>query len=267
MAGPATSRCLLPCPPRSRPRRALPTPAWPVWSLRGQARPRPAPDPAAGSATDLPVTNATWAASAASRPPGPSIEPSTARQPDGPLPVLVVRVARPPRPGPQRHRLSMGGDGRVRTDEGRHQTAGHRTDGHRTAGHRTAGQQPSDRRTSGRPPSGDRTPDGWTAGSRTPRPDGWTPPAGHRRPTPWRACWQGRPRRPRPTPSIPAGRSSGQTPSGRATTRTAPQQGRRGHPCRHGRVWPPPRRQLPAVRRRPAGASAHCCPPTITGRE
>src|SRR5215207_7855088 len=103
----------------------------------------------------------------------------------------------------------MGGDGRVRTDEGRHRTAGHRTAGHRTAGHRTAGhrtdghrtagQQPADRRTLWTTTPGDRTPDGWTAGSRTPRPDGWTPPAGHWRPTPWRVCWQCRPRRRRPT--------------------------------------------------------------------
>jgi hypothetical protein len=122
------------------------------------------------------------------------VEPSTARQPQGPPPVPMVRVARPPRPGPHRHRLSE--RRRTRPDRrGRHQTAGHRTEGHRTAGHRTAGQQPSDRRTLWTTTSGDRTPDGWAAGSRTPRPDGWTPPAGHRRPTPWPACWQGRPRR------------------------------------------------------------------------
>jgi hypothetical protein len=48
-AGTATSRCsLLPCPQRSRPRGALRSPAWPAWSLSGQARPpRPAPNPAA----------------------------------------------------------------------------------------------------------------------------------------------------------------------------------------------------------------------------
>jgi hypothetical protein len=84
-AGAATLCCSLhPCPPRRRPRRALRTPAWPAWSLSGQARPpRPAPTRRAGSATDLPPTNATSAASPASRPPRPSIEPSTARQPQG----------------------------------------------------------------------------------------------------------------------------------------------------------------------------------------
>jgi hypothetical protein len=73
-AAAATSRCSLhPGPPRSRPRRALRTPAWPAWSLGGQARPpRPAPNPAARVATDLPPTNATSAASPASRPPRPS---------------------------------------------------------------------------------------------------------------------------------------------------------------------------------------------------
>jgi hypothetical protein len=69
-AGAATSRCsLLPCPPRSRPRRALRTPAWPAWALSGHARPlRPAPTRQPGSATDLPLTNATSAASPTSPP-------------------------------------------------------------------------------------------------------------------------------------------------------------------------------------------------------
>jgi hypothetical protein len=49
------ARRLLPCPPRSSPRRRGPPPT---------RRP--------GSATDLPLTNATAAASPASRPPGPS---------------------------------------------------------------------------------------------------------------------------------------------------------------------------------------------------
>jgi hypothetical protein len=185
---------------RAAARDGLRAPAWPAWSLRGQARPpRPAPNPAAGSATDPPDQRDLGSVARVSAS-ATVVEPSTARQLQGPPPVPVVRVARPPRPGPQRHRLSMGGDGRVRTDEGGHRTAGHRTAGHRTAGHRTAGQQPSERRTLWTTTPGDRTPDGWTAGSRTPNPDGWTPPAGHRRPTPWRACWPGRPRRPRPTP-------------------------------------------------------------------
>src|SRR5829696_6861353 len=45
------------CPPRGRPRRAPRTPAGPGWSLSGQARPpRPAPDPAARVASQLPLT-------------------------------------------------------------------------------------------------------------------------------------------------------------------------------------------------------------------
>jgi hypothetical protein len=95
--------------PQRRRRDGLRTPAWPAWSLSGQARPpRPAPNPAARSASDLPPANAASAASPASRPPGPSIEPSTARQPQEPPPVPVVTVARPP--------PEVEGDGRVRTD-------------------------------------------------------------------------------------------------------------------------------------------------------
>jgi Transposase IS66 family len=44
-----------------------------------------------------------------------------------------------------------------------------------------------------------------------------------------------------PDLAIPAGRCSGQTPSGRATTRTAQQQGLRGPPRCYGRAWPSPR--------------------------
>jgi hypothetical protein len=198
---------LLPCPPRRRPRRRGPPPT---------RRP--------GSATDLPLTNATAAASPASRPPGPS---SSRRRPGSHR--FLGQVARPRRPGPQRHRL-RGGDGRVRTDEGRHQTAGHRTRGQQTAGQQTAGRWTAGHQTSGRvdsrrpsagPPGrplpGDRTPDGWTAGSRTPTPDG-----GHR------LLDTGDRRRGLPAGRVnhgdnadrsrPAGRCCGQTPSGRATT-------------------------------------------------
>jgi hypothetical protein len=223
VAGAATSRCSpLPCPPRSRPRRALRTPAWPAWSLSGQARPPPAPNRRPGSASHLQPTNATWAVSPASQPPRPSTEPSTARQPQEPPPVPVVTVARPPRPGSQRHRLSMGGDGRVRTDGGRHQTAGHRR----------GGQQPAERRTRWRTTPGDQTPDGWTAGSRTPKRDGWTPMLDT--PATDAVAWLLAVSTTATTPnrSIPAGRSCGQTSSGRATTRTAQQQGLRGHPRR-----------------------------------
>jgi hypothetical protein len=68
--------------------------------------------------------------------------PSTARQPPGPPQVPVVRVARPARPWSHCHRLSMGGDERVRTD----------------------GWTPD-----GWTPHG-RTADGWTADSRPPDP-------------------------------------------------------------------------------------------------
>jgi hypothetical protein len=65
---------------------------------------------------------------------------------------------------------------------------------------------------------GDRTPDGWTAGSRTPIPDGWTPG------TDAVACLLAvSTTATTPDLSRPAGRSCGQTPSGRATTRTAQQ--------------------------------------------
>jgi hypothetical protein len=238
---------------------------------RGRRGPHPTRRP--GSATDLPLANPTSAASPASRLPRPSIEPSTARQPPGPPPVPVVTVARPPRPWSQRHRLSMGGDGRVRTDGGRHQTAVHRMGGQQTAGQRTAGHRTLDgwtadgrRWTRWTTTPGVRTPDGWTAGSPTPKPDGWTPHAGQRRPTPWRGCWQGRPRRQRPTSrdrlDASAGRRrlGGQPPGPRSrkdaegTHAATDGSGQR----RDG--------QLQVVRRRPAGASAHCSPRTITGR-
>ena len=61
------------------------------------------------------------------------------------------------------------------------------------------GQQTADRRTLWTTTPADRTPDGRTAGSRTPKPDGWTPHAGQRRPMPWRGCWPCRPRRRRPS--------------------------------------------------------------------
>jgi hypothetical protein len=172
VAGAATSRCsLLPRPPRSRPPRALPTPAWPAWSLSGQARPpRPAPNPAArvrhrpptdqsdvGSVARVP---ASWTVDRAVDGPG-AAGASTGSGGHG-RPATSTWVS-------QRHRLSMGGDGRVRTDGGRHQTV-------RTL---DGGQQTAERRTRWTTTPGDQTPDGWTAGSRTPERDGWTPPAGH----------------------------------------------------------------------------------------
>jgi hypothetical protein len=222
VADAATSRCSpLPCPQRSRPRRALRTPAWPAWSLSGQARPPPAPTGGPGP----PPTSHRPTRLGQCRP-RPSLldrrpsrrRPGSRRGPTRP----VVTVARPPRPGSQRHRLSMGGDGRVRTDGGRHQTAGHRT----------SGQQTAERRTRWRTTPGDQTPDGWTAGSRTPKRDGWTPMLDT--PATDAVAWllAGSTTATTPDLSIPAGRSCGQTSSGRATTRTAQQQGLRGHPRR-----------------------------------
>jgi hypothetical protein len=149
------------------PRRALRTPAWPAWAHSGHARPpRPVPTRQPGSATDLPPTNVTSAAS-----PAPDLldrrpSRSTARQPTGTStrscghgrPATATWSPTPP--------SEVGGDGRVRTegvDTGRLDT--------------------------GRLAS--RIPDA--------EPDGWTPHAGHRRPTPWLACWQFRSRRRCPT--------------------------------------------------------------------
>jgi hypothetical protein len=209
---PPRAAAWLPCPLRTRPRGARRAAAWPAWSLSGHARPpRPAPTRRPGSATDLPLTSATSAGSPASRPPGPSIEPSTARPPPGPPPVPVVTVARPldpvPPPPPEHGRRPTRPDRR-----GKHQTAGQRTAGHQTAGHRTAGQpDPGHRHRMG----------------------------GHRGPTPWLLA--GSATATTPGRSIPAGRCCGQPSSGRATTRTTQQQGRRGHQRCHGWVWPPPR--------------------------
>jgi hypothetical protein len=184
------------------------------------------------------------------------VEPSTARQPPGPPPVPVVRVARPARPDPHRHRLSMGGDGRVRTD-------GWTSDGWT----RTGGQQTAERRTLRTTTSpGDRTADGWTAGSRTPNPDGWTPPAGHRRPTPWRACWPCRPRRRRPSArdrlDAPAGRRRllGEQPPGPRSSKDA--EGTHAATDGSGHRRDVSCRWYAAVQLAPS----HCCPQTISGR-
>jgi hypothetical protein len=177
-----------PAPPRSRPPPALHTPARPGWSRSGK-RGRRGPHPPGGPGPHRPpLTTPTPVASPASRPPRPSVEPSTARQPPGPPPVLVVRSPGHRDPGSQRHRRSM-----EETDASG--PTGPTPDGWTPTG----GQRTAERRTRWTTIPGDQTPDGWTAGSRTPNRDGWTPPAGHRRPTPWPGCWPGRPRRRRPT--------------------------------------------------------------------
>jgi hypothetical protein len=149
----ATSRCsLLPCPKRSRPRgRSERRPGLPGRSAGKRGRRGPHPTRWLGSASHLPLTNATWAASPASRPPRPSIEPSTARQPPGPT-RPGGQGRRPPRPGPHRQRLS----GKVTDASGR-------TAGQRTAGRWMGGQQTAERRTLWTTAPGDRTPDGRTA--------------------------------------------------------------------------------------------------------
>jgi hypothetical protein len=143
-AAAATSRSLLPCPPRSRPRRALRTPAWPAWSLSGQARPpRPAPTRRPGSATDLPLTNAT-SGSVARAPASATVD----RAVDGPAATgASTRSGGHGRPATstrsQRHRL------RWKETDASGRTGRHRTAGQQTAGQQTAGQQTADRRTSG----------------------------------------------------------------------------------------------------------------------
>ena len=107
------------------------------WSSGGRRGQHPTRRP--GSATDLPLTNATWAASPASRPPRPSLEPSTAQQPQGLHPFRWSRSPGHFDLGPQRHRLRW----RIRTRPDRR------------------GQTPDAW-----------TPHGWTADGWTP--DGWT---------------------------------------------------------------------------------------------
>jgi hypothetical protein len=199
------------CPPPSRRRRALRTPAWPAGSRRGQARPpRPAPTRRPGSATDPPDQPdfgsvaripASWTVDRAVN--GPAATGASTRSGGHGRPATATRSPPPP---PEYGRRRTRPDGRSR---------------HQTAGHRTGGQQTADRRILWTTTPGDRTPDGWTAGSRTPNPDG-----GHRMldtpATDAVACLlAGSTTATTPDLSIPAGRSSGQTSSGRAPTRTA----------------------------------------------
>jgi hypothetical protein len=247
------------CPPRSRPRRALRTPAWPAWSLSGHARPaRPAPNPAA-RVRHRPPTDQRDVGSVARGPASSTVD----RAVDGPAATgASTRSGSQGRPASStwspRHRLSMGGDGRVRTDRGRHQMAGHRTGGQQTAG-RVDGRRPT-AGPAGRPAqvTGHRTAGQPDPGH--PKPDGWTPHAGQRRPTPWPACWQGRARRRRPTcrdrlDAAPGRRRLGEQPPGPRSRKDAEGIHAAMDGSGHRRD-----RQLPVVRRRPAGALAHCCP-------
>jgi hypothetical protein len=202
--------------------RTQPSPGRPPTSRLPNARPRQR-RPQACSAVDR-------AARRRGRPQGPRPDP------DG---------CPPHRPGRQRHHLTWdetdasgrtGADSR-RLDAGR--VDSRRPDlGRRpqVTGHRTAGQ----------PDPGH------------PKPDGWTPHAGHRRPTPWRACWQCRPRRRRPTSRYwldapPRRRRLGEQPPGPLSRRHAEGTHAATDGSGHRRD-----RQLSVVRRRPAGALAHC---------
>jgi hypothetical protein len=184
----ATSRCrLLPCPPRRRPRRRGPP------QLGGPGRHRPPSDQRdCGSVAPRPgLLDRRRAVD------GPAATGASTRSGgQGP---------RPPRPGPQRHRLRwkktdasgmVGADSRrldtARVDsrqlDSRRLDAG-RVDSRRpTAGLSGRRPQVTGHRTAGQPDPGRRNRMG---GHRM---------GGQRRPTPWLVCWQGRPRRRRPTP-------------------------------------------------------------------
>jgi hypothetical protein len=216
------------CPPRRRPRRGAPHAGLACLVARrasaataartqpgGPGRHRPPPDQRDfGSVARVPAS-----ATVDRAVDGPAAT--------GPPLVPVVTVARSPSPGPQRRRLSMGGDGRVRTDgadtrrldsarvdsrrldtgrlDSRRPTAGPSGRPSQVTGHRTAGQ-----------------PDAET---------GWVDTAYRTPATDAVACLLAvSTTATTPDLLLPAGRSSGQTPSGRATTRTAQQQGLRGHP-------------------------------------
>jgi hypothetical protein len=222
-AGAATS-CRQPAPvPSRRQPPALRTPAWPAWSLCGYARP-PAPNPARVGHRH-PDCSTRDLGSVAPRLARPSTEPPDGAAPTGTSTRPCGDGCPPHRPGRQRHHLTWdetdasgrtGADNR-RLDAGR--VDSRRPDPGRrpqVTGHRT-----------------DWTPDGLD--SRTPgrrHRDGWTPHAGHRRSTDATAgVLAVSTTATTPDRSRAAGRCCGQTPSGRATTRTAQQQRRRGHPA------------------------------------
>jgi hypothetical protein len=169
---------------------------------------------------------------------------STARQPTGTSTRSWWRCRLPstwsPAPPPE-----VGGGRRVRT--GVDTRTGWTPDGWTLDGW-TGGQQPAGPRTRTTTP-GDRTPDGWTPDGHRRIPDdepGWVDaacwaPTGDRRHG-WRAGRVDHGDDARPLHA--AGGSAGQTPVGRATTRTARQHGLRGHARCYGRAWPPPRQSV-----------------------
>jgi hypothetical protein len=159
-AAAATSRCRLhPCPPRSRPRRALPTPglAWLVAQRARAAAAARTPTRRTGSATDLPRTYATSGSGARV-----SASATVARAVDGPAatgastgsggqgrPATSTRSPPPPPEGRRRTRPDR------RLDTGRLDTAWVDT-GRPSAG--PAGRRPqvSGQRTAGQPDPGRR---------------------------------------------------------------------------------------------------------------
>jgi hypothetical protein len=113
----------------------------------------------------------TSAAPSVPRAPRLAAQPPEVRPPQGPRPVAVVRVARPPRPGS--HASAGGWEETDATGQRGWTVGGWTPDGWTArAGRWTGGQQPAGsadpgRRTRVTGHRRGRTPDGWTAGSRT----------------------------------------------------------------------------------------------------
>jgi hypothetical protein len=261
----ATSRCsLLPCPQRSRPRRALRTPAWPAWSLSGQARPpRPAPTPAA-RVRHRPPTGHRDFGSVARVPASATVD----RAVDGPAaPGAATGSGDHGRPATatwsHRHRLRW--EETDASGRGGHGTAGQRTGGHRTGGQRTGGQQTAERRTLWTTPqvTGQRT-----AGQ--PDPGRRDRMGGHRmldtgdrcRGLPAGRVDHGDDARPLDTgwTLLRANLRLGEQQPGRLSSKDAEGTHAATDGSGHRRD-----RQLQVVRR-PAGALAHCSPRTISSR-
>jgi hypothetical protein len=231
----------------------------------------------------LVAQRASAAAAARTQPGGPG-PPPTSHRPTRlgqrrPRPGLLGRRSSRRRPGSHRglhrfrwsgspgHLFEVGGCGRVRTDgaDTRRLDTGWGGSGRLDAG-RVDSRRPTAGLSGRRPPvTGHRTAGQPDPGR--PKPDGWTPHAGHRRPTPWRGCWQGRPRRRRLSSryrlNAPPGiRRLGEQQPGPLHSKDS--EGT--HAATDGSGHRRDRQRQVVLRRRPAGALAHCCPRTITGR-
>jgi hypothetical protein len=235
-----TSRCSPLRATAQPPAPALRTPAQPAWSSSRSsaavaARPHPGPGPPA-----TPLTNAR----PRQRRPRPGLlgrrpSRSTAWQPTGTRPVPMVQVAS--RSDLVPNATACGGTRWTRPDgRGGQQPAGHRRGGHRTAGHRTGWTL--DALDTGRPDTG-----------RLDRRTRVTEPLGGHH-------MVDVDRRQRPTAG--AGWTLRRAAAGWASN----QPGQRGSTHDLDRPGHRRDRRLRVLRRRPAGASAHCCPRTITGR-